>query len=167
MQKNYAKNAQKRMDLLKDSVSSNDDGVFVLVIGESENKNFMSVYGYQKPTTPYLNRLKNSKNAIFFSEAHSNYVNTVHALVYALSAKNQYENMDEDLAPTLIETAKAAGFSVYWLSNQVKFGACGENVSKISIPADEKIFTSDFDSKEKFDESLLEPLKSLNLAKNL
>ncbi|WP_456058417.1 hypothetical protein [Campylobacter hominis] len=43
MQKNYAKNAQKRMDLLKDSVSSNDDGVFVLVIGESENKNFMSM----------------------------------------------------------------------------------------------------------------------------
>lgn len=101
MQKNYAKNAQKRMDLLKDSVSSNDDGVFVLVIGESENKNFMSVYGYQKPTTPYLNRLKNSKNAIFFSEAHSNYVNTVPALVYALSAKNQYENMDEDLGAYL------------------------------------------------------------------
>ena len=75
--------------------------------------------------------------------------------------------MDEDLAPTLIETAKAVGFSVYWLSNQVKFGAFGENVSKISIPADEKIFTSDFDGKEKFDESLLEPLKSLNLAKNL
>lgn len=165
MQENYAKNAQKRMDLLKDSISSNDDGVFVLVIGESENKNFMSVYGYQKPTTPYLNRLKNSKNAIFFSEAHSNYTHTVPVLIYALSAKNQYENMDEDLAPTLIETAKAAGFSVYWLSNQVKFGACGENVSKISIPADEKIFTSDFDDKEKFDESLLEPLKSLNLAK--
>ncbi len=30
----------------------------VLVFGESLNRNFMGVYGYQTPTTPYLNALK-------------------------------------------------------------------------------------------------------------
>ncbi len=38
----------------------------VLVFGESLNRNFMGVYGYQAPTTPYLSALKEKGSLLAF-----------------------------------------------------------------------------------------------------
>ena len=83
----------------------------------------MSVYGYPRPTTPWLSSRRNDPRFLFFDDAYSCYVQTVPALSYALTAKNQYNDMTLADAPSLIEAAKAAGFHTVWISNQVRFSA--------------------------------------------
>ena len=109
----YEKNRENRLSNIK-NLKANQDGVFVLVIGESQNKNYMSVYGYNKDTTPFLNKLTKDKNVIFFSQAHSNHTHTSPVLTYALSAKNQYNNKKVENSPSIIELANLSGFDTIW-----------------------------------------------------
>lgn len=37
----------------------------ILIMGESLNRNYMSLYGYEKPTTPYLDTLKNDPGFLY------------------------------------------------------------------------------------------------------
>lgn len=55
---------------------------------------------------------------MLFEKAYSCYIQTVGVLTYALTAKNQYNDLDYKNAITLLEAAEAAGFTTVWLSNQ-------------------------------------------------
>jgi len=108
-------------------------GLYVLVIGESENKTHMGAYGYERNTTPWLNSMKESPNTVIFENAYSCHVQTLQALSYALTAMNQYNSIESNDAVSLIEMANAAGYDTYWISNQNFFG---ESETPISIIAD-------------------------------
>ena len=110
-------------------------GVFVLVIGESETRNHMQVYGYDRETTPWLQGQRENKENITFSHAYSNHTHTVPVLTYALSEKNQYNEMDLKDAYSIVEAANAAGYETYWISNQRKFGAWDTPVAEIGSTA--------------------------------
>lgn len=47
-----------------DGVTSTRPGVYVLVIGESQNKMHMSAYGYGRETTPWLDSMKNDEHTV-------------------------------------------------------------------------------------------------------
>lgn len=137
-------------------------GLYVLAIGESENSEHMNVYGYPRPTTPYLSSRRNDPHFLFFDDAYSCYVQTVPALSYALTAKNQYNDMSLADAPSLIEVAKAAGFHTVWISNQVRFSAWDTPTTIIASEADEQYWknshlgaTADLDV---YDDALAEEL---------
>ena len=98
-------------------------GVFVLVIGESETRNHMQVYGYDRETTPWLQDQRENRENITFSNAYSNHTHTVPVLTYALSENNQYNEIALQDAYSIVEAANAAGYETYWLSNQRKLGA--------------------------------------------
>ncbi|MGN0949742.1 MAG: sulfatase-like hydrolase/transferase [Mitsuokella sp.] len=130
-----------RAAALKDNlagISSGRDGVYILVIGESQNKMHMSAYGYDKETTPWLDQMKNDTHTVFFTDARSCHTHTVPVLSYALTAKNQYDQRDLAKSTTLIEAAKAAGYETVWLSNQVRYGAWDTPTSAIASEADEQ-----------------------------
>ncbi|WP_310450978.1 sulfatase-like hydrolase/transferase [Sulfuritalea sp.] len=91
---------------------------YVLVIGESANRNHFSAYGYFRPTTPWLDQQRKSQDGIFFENAYASYVHTVPALMQALTAANQYTRESSLSSPTLIEVFRAAGFHTIWLSEQ-------------------------------------------------
>lgn len=58
---------------------------FVLIIGESCNRNHMSIYGASKPTTPRLN----SRNDIYvFDNTISAHSNTINSILSMLSQSN-------------------------------------------------------------------------------
>lgn len=121
-------------------VSKGEDGIFFLVIGESQNRTRMSAYGYELDTTPWLKTMRDNPNMLIFDNAYSCHVQTVPAITYALTAKNQYNEIPLEKALSLIEVAKAAGFETVWLSNQVKYGSWGTPISVIAEAADQKIW---------------------------
>lgn len=113
-------------------------GVFVLVIGESETRDHMGVYGYGRDTTPWLSSVSDETGTLIFPNAWSNHTHTVPALTYALSAKNQYNTVALSDAWSIVEAVKAAGYRVVWVSNQRKYGAWDTPVAEIASTADEE-----------------------------
>ncbi|MGN8837424.1 sulfatase-like hydrolase/transferase [Mitsuokella jalaludinii] len=121
-----------------DGVTSTRPGVYILVIGESQNRMHMSAYGYDRETTPWLDAMKDDGHTVFFRDARSCHTHTVPVLSYALTAKNQYDSRELTKTVTLIETAKAAGYETIWLSNQVRYGAWDTPTSAIASEADKQ-----------------------------
>ena len=145
-QKNYNEYARQK-EIRKQNLShillqnqTGKKGIYLLVIGESQNPLRMSAYGYKLKTTPWLDAMKNDPNLLFFQHAYACQVQTVPALTYALTAKNQYNSVKLEQAVSLIDVAKAAGYQTVWLSNQVRFGGWGTPVTVIAEEADQKIW---------------------------
>ena len=95
----FEQKSKERTSRLTDLTISSAPGLYVLAIGESENSEHMSVYGYPRPTTPWLSSRRNDPHFLFFDDAYSCYVQTVPALSYALTAKNQYNDISLAAAP--------------------------------------------------------------------
>ena len=145
-QKNYNEYARQKK-IRKKNLSrimlqniSGKKGIYVLVIGESQNPYRMSAYGYKLKTTPWLDSVKNEPNVLLFQHAYACQVQTVPALTYALTAKNQYNSLKLKQAVSLIDVAKAAGYRTVWLSNQVRYGGWGTPVTVIADEADQRIW---------------------------
>lgn len=121
-------------------IMKNAGGIHLLIIGESATRDHMHAYGYSRKTTPFLDMLSNNPYAIFFSNAYSNHTHTVPSLTYALTEKNQYNNIPLGDALSIVEVAKAAGYNIYWISNQQKYGAFDTPIAEIASIADHEIW---------------------------
>lgn len=154
--------------LLNKGVRAHQDGVYILVLGESETRDHMSAYGYERPTTPWLDGVKNSQNVVFFSNAYSNHTHTVPVLSFALSTMDQYHDVDFASAYSIIEIARAAGFETYWISNQPKESVFKNPVSIMAGAADKQIWLNnsvgDKLSTAYYDEKLADTLQNLRLS---
>ena len=142
--KEYTNAKRRREENLKElihlSVDSQKSGTFVLVIGESESRDHMHAYGYQREMTPWLDQAVSQPENILFTHAYSNHTHTVPTLTYALTEKNQYNAVPLEKAYSIIEVAKAAGYRTYWISNQVKYGAYDTPIAAIASSADQEIW---------------------------
>ncbi len=137
----FQKNQQDRSRLLSSlHLSSKEKGLFVLVIGESANSEHMSAYGYGRDTTPWLASVAEDPHFFLFRDAYSCHVQTVPSLAYALTAQNQYNRIPLSEAPSIIEAAKAAGFTTAWISNQVRYSAWDTPTTTIAAQADQQIW---------------------------
>ena len=143
--KAYGEAKDKRMENLQRlghlSVDKKKGGLYILVIGESEARDHMEVYGYSRATTPWLKQSAKNPEFILFSKAYSNHTHTVPTLTFALTEKNQYNAKSLKNAYSIIEIARAAGYQTYWLSNQVKYGVYDTPVAEIAIVNDFINFT--------------------------
>lgn len=112
------KKMQDNQQKLKSYVTSNNIKNIVLVIGESANRDYMGVYGYERNNTPWLSEISKDSNTVVFDKVYTSYRLTNKALAYFLTEKNQYN--DENLydAVNLIDIMKAAGYKTYWFSTQ-------------------------------------------------
>ena len=115
-------------------------GVYVLVLGESENRDHMQCYGYGRETTPYMEELLQDPDTVLFEKPYSSFPQTVPALTYALSGKNQYNGASLTDSFSIIEIARRAGFDVWWISNQRKFGVFDTPISVLSSTASNEIW---------------------------
>ena len=98
---------------------------FVIVIGESQNRDHLSSYGYFRETTPFFDQQLSKLNWLFFDRAYSSYVHTTPSLMHALTSSNQYNGQDYYKATSLVEVFNAAGFNTYWIDEQAR--AVGDN----------------------------------------
>lgn len=163
----------KNLALQLKNINHRDKGVYVLVIGESLTREHMGAYGYKRPTTPWLSSMQKKENLIKFSQSYSSWSNTMQSLVYALTAKNQYNNIELKNAVSLVEVAAAAGMDTCWISNQAKIGATDTQVGVIASGAKKQIWinnvaganTSSLDSH--YDEEVLKALDKLKPSENM
>lgn len=89
---------------------------YVIVVGESLNRNHMSLYGYGRDTTPNLNRL--SSEIIKFDNVVSAFAQTSPSLSVSLTEADTVNGLREADAISLLGAMKKAGFKTWWISNQ-------------------------------------------------
>ena len=88
----------------------------VMVIGESTNRQHFSLYGYQRPTTPRLDAMKDQLTV--FNQVVSPRPYTIESLEQVLTFADQ-QNPDLSLTrPSLMNIMKQAGYKTYWITNQ-------------------------------------------------
>lgn len=101
---------------LHPSVTSELPSTVVLVIGESINRDNLSLYGYARATTPELVRLKQKlgDSMLVFRNAWSVEASTLASLnqLFALDHAN-----DDGDDPHILALARAAGYRTWWISN--------------------------------------------------
>lgn len=132
---------------------SQESQTYIFLIGESINRNHMSVYGYHRNTTPFLNQL--DKEAIVFSDVISSHAQTNASLRVALTAATAEQGNDYRKSPSIIDTANMAGFKTWWISNQQPLRA---TLASIADQADSTQFISnDYQGVEvnRYDEFML------------
>jgi len=114
------------------SLGQQNEGVYVLILGESTARSHMGLYGYERQTTPRLNSISNSLWT--FNDVISPNTHTIESVTKMLTRGN-YENLDLTSKGSIIQLANAAGFKTIWLSNQRPVGVHESLVTKIARSA--------------------------------
>lgn len=166
----YSQNMQERISKLQVTPLNKDDKphTILLVIGESESRDYMKAFNkeYKYNTTPWLDKMVQSKNFILFPNAFSIYANTVIAVSNALTEINQYNDKKFYESCSVVDIAHAAGYKVHWYSNQGHLGCADTPVTLIANTADVAKWTKQELNQVQYDESLLPYLDELNPEKN-
>jgi len=141
------------------SKSSNDD-LLVLGIGESLRADNLGIYGYSRDTTPYLSQQLNSIS--LFENVYSAGTNTWSAIPPTLTKSTG----SPDLSKSIINLAKDAGYTTYWISNHAKASHWDFSISAIAEQADHTFFFSNDEGGGVYDIELLGKLKSIIANRN-
>ena len=161
----YSQNMQERISKLQVTPLNKDDKphTILLVIGESESRDYMKAFNkeYKYNTTPWLDKMAQSKNFILFPNAFSIYANTVIAVSNALTEINQYNDKKFYESCSVVDIAHAAGYKVHWYSNQGHLGCADTPVTLIANTADVAKWTKQELNQVQYDESLLPYLDEL------
>lgn len=148
---------QKNSDLILPNESKQPDNV-LLIVGESHNKYFSSLYGYEKCTNPLLEKRMNKGELVVFYDVVSPATTTIPSFKYMMSTFNNESTLPWYEEQTLSQIVSNSGYSTYWLSNQSKLGFWNNLMAKYASLFDVAYFTEDFftdNRKANFDESLL------------
>ena len=129
---------------------------YVLIIGESARKDYMSTYGFNLPTTPFLDKTNGYINSGYISSAPATY----HSLLNSLHFKPK-EKGKKDYSYNIITLAKIAGIKTFWLSNQGSIGKYDTLASRLGVSTDFHYFTKKggFSTNNADDMKLLDELK--------
>lgn len=163
--------AEKRKEFIKNApftVKSDSTSAqkVMIIIGESLNRSFMSLYGYPHNTTPELIKLSRDSSAgrlFYFTNVISPEVTTVPALRMILTSINIENKIPFDQSISMVDLFERAGYETFWLSNQAPLGEYDTPNTLISASADHRYFTADENrisndnaaSGQYFDEKLL------------
>jgi heptose-I-phosphate ethanolaminephosphotransferase len=110
----------------------------VLVIGESTNRQRMSLYGYPRSTTPELDSLREQLDV--FDNVVTPRPYTIEALQQVLTFADQ-QNPDAWLdTPSLLNLMKQAGYKIFWITNQQTLTQRNTMLTTFSRQADEQVY---------------------------
>lgn len=101
------------------AVSLDQPQVAVVIMGESTNRNHMSLYGYYRNTNPLL---KKARNLIVYDNVVSGYAHILESVPAALSEADLDNKLSPESSVTLAEVFRASGYKTFWLSNQSPLG---------------------------------------------
>jgi len=136
----------------------------VLIIGESLNRNHMSLYGAERETSPLLSCRDDIQ---VYQNVISGYSNTVSSVLNSLSETNTESADTASPKVDIIDILHAADYKTYWLSNQPPIGIWENIVSYLANKTDNPVYvnTSSSSSFEatytvSYDDKLLKPLRT-------
>ncbi|MDA1069451.1 MAG: phosphoethanolamine transferase [Verrucomicrobia bacterium] len=109
---------------------------FVVVIGESLNKNHMGLYDYGRDTTPLLVEHGKAGDLLVFQRAYSSHTLTSETLSLSLTEANQQNGKNYFDSISILNVLKRVGVESSWITNQVLQGEWDNNISIIAHQAD-------------------------------
>lgn len=161
MQELLAQNAKiAPLKNLKDDFAG-QTSTLILVIGESTNRQRMSLYGYARKTTPKLDAMKNELLA--YTDVVSPRPYTIEVLQQVLTFGDE-EHPDLYLTqPSLINMMKQAGYKTYWITNQQTLTKRNTMLTTFSKQTDEQYYLNNNRSQDtrQYDSAVLAPFKQL------
>ncbi|WP_298368888.1 sulfatase-like hydrolase/transferase [uncultured Lutibacter sp.] len=139
---------------------SSENEVYVLIIGESTNRNHMQLYGYERNTNPNLNKIRNE--LLIYNDVISPHAHTIEALEKCLTLSS-FEYPEKKFDGTIVQLFNKANFSTYWVSNQIPFGVFETGTTLISNNCNEQIFTNiqSGSKSNSLDEKIFHPLNKI------
>ena len=134
---------------------SQEDEVYVIVLGESTSRSHFGLYDYSRPTTPKLNSLK--EELIIYNDVISPHAHSIASITKILTLGN-YEHPDKIGDGSIIQLANKADFETVWLSNQRPIGIYESLVTKIALSSSKsKFLTTTFGVHSKVKDAELLP----------
>lgn len=147
------------------SYKKEQNETYLILIGESLNKNHMGLYGYLRDTTPLLNEIKKDGELMIFNNIYSNHTHTIPVLQKALTESNQYNKIPYYDSFSIIDVLKKAGIETFWLTNQTIYSVWDNLVSVIAAEADNFVTLNSSIGKQlttqEYDEYLIDELKNV------
>jgi len=135
--------------------------IYVLVIGESARYGNFSINGYDRPTSPLLEKQPDliSYNNVLST---ANLTNTAMQLILTRATPLDPETAYKEKA--LTDAFKECDFQIAWIANQ---SVSNRFIQRITAPADYTYFsTTDYDAASSYDGKLLDPLDEVLQKKN-
>lgn len=167
---NYHKDNFAHLQIAKPAKSFAKPSTFILVIGESATRSYMSAYGYQDyDTTPWMKAMSSKSDFLLFKHAYSSMAQTVPSLEQALTEKNQYNNKKFNRSTTILDLAKKCGYTNYWFSAQAAIGIGATPVTLVAKTADHEEWLSTTMRQThtvKYDQDLLPYLQQVDPTQN-
>lgn len=151
---------------LKDMKDSSGElpRTLVLVIGESTQRNHMSLYGYPRKTTPELDALRDSDpNLTVFNDVVTSRPYTIEILQQALTFANE-QHPDRYLTqPSLMNMMKQAGYKTFWITNQQTMTERNTMLTVFSRQTDKQYYMNQqrTQSAREYDTNVLGPFKQV------
>lgn len=139
--------------------NADKSSTLVLVIGESTNKQRLSLYGYNRETSPKLSAIKDQ--LFIFNNVFSPRPYTIEVLQQALTFADQI-NPDLYLTkPNLINIMKQAGYKTFWITNQQTMTKRNTMLTTFSKQADEQVYLNNNrnQNSHSYDEVVIPPFE--------
>jgi heptose-I-phosphate ethanolaminephosphotransferase len=137
------------------SLTSNTPRTVVLVIGESMRRGNLSLYGYDKPTTPKLDARRD--HLLVYTQAIAPANQTVPSITKILTpATVQFPDTFLE-RPSIVGAARQAGYKTFWISNQGRVGNFDSMISLFAKEAEVTTYTNTEFYAGTFDSILLDP----------
>lgn len=131
----------------------------VLVIGESTNRERMSLYGYGRKTTPNLDAMRN--DLMVFDNVITPRPYTIEALQQALIMGQQSHPLVELAQPTLVDLMEQAGYETFWITNQQTMTRRNTMLTFFSAQADHQTYLNNnrTQNAEQYDGAVVAPFQ--------
>jgi|SaaInlStandDraft_1057018.scaffolds.fasta_scaffold00034_16 heptose-I-phosphate ethanolaminephosphotransferase len=117
--------------------SSQEDEVYVIVLGESTSRSHMGLYDYSRSTTPKLNSLED--DLIVYNDVISPHAHSI-ASITKLFTLGNYEYPEKIGDGSIIQLANKVDFETVWLSNQRPIGIYESLITKIALSSNKSKF---------------------------
>ncbi len=104
----------------------------VFVLGESANRDFMHLYGFDMPTTPFLDSLEGK--VYFKAISPVNQTLTSVPVILTPAKVDEFDRFYNE--PSVLSYLRKCGYQVFWLSNQLRYSPYTSTVSSIADEAD-------------------------------
>ena len=134
--------------------------VYVLIIGESANREHHGLYNYYRKTNPELEKV--ADELVVYKDVISPHANTIESITKILSY-GSYEDPNAKFDGLITQLFNRAGFKTYWLSNQEPLGLHETSITRISKACNERYFTNTISNRFKatYDDDLLQPFMEI------
>jgi heptose-I-phosphate ethanolaminephosphotransferase len=110
----------------------------VLVLGESTNRQRMSLYGYPRATTPKLDKLR--EQLAVFDNVVTPRPYTIEALQQVLTFADEKSPDAYLTTPSIMNMMKQAGYKTFWITNQQTMTKRNTMLTTFSEQADEQFY---------------------------